>query len=202
MLWNMGEGYDPFLTGEGPVYILGLDYFWTVAWDGVRYVENMYVLPLPAEQWPGPWLENVVVTGVTVTGEYFRPTARFRSIERDTGPDEILPFEVVGDIYNPTMLYIFIAPTDEGWAQLGPITAHLSIAHTRDGVPCTPFEIDTVWRNEAQNLGDVASEAEMLALAASHSDYCVRTDLTPAHWFQLTGYDPAVLGDWTDRGET
>jgi hypothetical protein len=42
----------------------------------------------------------------------------------------------------------------------------------------------------------VASQAAMLALAASQGDVAIRTDFSPAHSYQLAAADPTVLGNW------
>lgn len=48
----------------------------------------------------------------------------------------------------------------------------------------------------SQFLGDVASQAAMLALVGQPGDWCIRTDLDPDQAFILVGADPAVLGSW------
>lgn len=47
-----------------------------------------------------------------------------------------------------------------------------------------------------QFLGNVASEAAMLALAGEMGDWCIRTDDPVATWV-ITGSDPTSLGSWT-----
>jgi hypothetical protein len=51
----------------------------------------------------------------------------------------------------------------------------------------------------ATALGDTftaASEAEMLALAATHGDLAIRTDFDPDQFFMLVSDSPATLADW------
>ena len=50
----------------------------------------------------------------------------------------------------------------------------------------------------SEYLGDVASEAAMLALSGQRGDWCVRTEFTPDRIFILKTDDPSSAANWTD----
>ena len=61
-------------------------------------------------------------------------------------------------------------------------------------------ELYTLINDKSTYLGEVASEAEMLALTGNKADWVIRTDTTET-WI-ITGDDPSLLTSWTKLAAT
>lgn len=61
-------------------------------------------------------------------------------------------------------------------------------------------ELYTLINDKSKYLGEVASEAEMLALSGNKADWVIRTDTTET-WI-ITGDDPSLITSWTKLAAT